>query len=51
MSRERGVFSFRVDTDGDNQIMKHLLAKCGFTYVGDIWFDNSIKIAFEKQLK
>ncbi len=47
---ERGAKSFRIDTDGDNEIMKHLLSKNGFTYCGTIWFDNSVKIAYEKLL-
>ncbi len=49
MSRERGVTYFRVDTDEDNKKMQHVLGKCGFTYRGDIWFDNSNKIAFDKK--
>lgn len=47
---ERGVRSFRMDTDEDNARMKHILAKLGFTYRGTIWFDNSIKIAYDKDL-
>lgn len=50
LARQRGVTAFRVDTDADNCIMKHLLAKLGFTYCGEIWFDNSVKIAYEKLL-
>ena len=46
-----GVYSFRVDTDEDNAIMKHLLNRNGFTYCGSIWFDNSVKIAYEKLLR
>lgn len=47
MSRERGVYYFRVDTDADNKVMRHLLQKAGFQYRGKIWFDNSEKIAFD----
>lgn len=43
MSRQRGVFSFRVDTDRQNQKMQHILAKNGFFYCGTIWFDASEK--------
>lgn len=50
MSRERGVFSFRVDTDADNLKMRHVLEKHGFTYRGTIRFDNSEKIAFDKRI-
>lgn len=46
--KDRKVGSFRVDTDEDNHIMKHILSKNGFTYCGTIWFDNSVKIAYEK---
>ena len=48
--RERGISSIRVDTDEDNAIMKHLLQVTGYTYCGTIWFDNSVKIAYQKQL-
>lgn len=48
---EKGVFSFRADTDAGNQKMQHILQKNGFTYCGTIWFDNSEKIAFEKILR
>lgn len=50
-ARERGIASFRVDTDADNQKMRHILEKNGFSYCGTIRFDNSEKIAFEKLLK
>ncbi len=48
MSAQKGIYYFRVDTDGDNTKMQHVLKKCGFTYRGTIWFDNSEKIAFDK---
>ena len=47
---EKGVSSIRCDTDDANGTMKNLLAKNGFTYCGTIWFDNSVKIAYEKIL-
>jgi GNAT superfamily N-acetyltransferase len=50
LARERGVHSFRVDTDEDNARMKHILGKLGFTYRGTIWFDDSVKIAFDKRI-
>ena len=46
----RRMESFRIDTDENNEVMKHLLHKNGFTYCGTIWFDNSVKIAYEKLL-
>lgn len=48
MSKEKGINSFRVDTDSDNEKMKHILYKNGFSYCGTICFDNSEKIAFDK---
>lgn len=50
LARSRGVYSFKIDTDNDNKIMKHLMQKNGFTYCGTICFDNSEKIAYEKLL-
>lgn len=48
--RSRGAVSFRVDTDGDNSVMRHILDKAGFAYCGTIWFDYSPKVAYEKIL-
>lgn len=48
LSKARGIDSFQVDTDADNQKMQHVLKKNGFEYCGTIWFDNSEKIAFDK---
>ena len=48
MSTQKGVHSFRVDTDAANQKMQYILKKNGFSYRGTIWFDNSEKIAFDK---
>lgn len=47
-AKTKGINYFRVDTDGDNKKMQHILNKNGFTYRGTIWFDNSEKIAFDK---
>jgi len=49
-AKAKGISYFRVDTDEANKIMQHVLQKNGFTYCGVIWFDNSEKIAFEKQI-
>lgn len=46
--RARGIHSIRIDTDMDNQAMKHLLGKNRYSYCGVITFDNSDKLAFEK---
>lgn len=50
MSRRRNVYSFRIDTDAANAVMKHLLQKNGFRYCGIIRFQNSEKIAYQKSL-
>lgn len=50
MARSKDVHSFKVDTDSQNLIMRHILEKQGFVYCGTICFDNSEKIAFEKLL-
>ena len=31
--------------------MRHVFEKNGFDYCGTIWFDNSVKYAYEKMLK
>lgn len=46
--KEEGVKSIRVDTDGDNKIMQHIMKKAGFLYCGTIWFAGGDKVAFEK---
>ena len=45
---ERNVHCIRIDTDGANEKMQHVLAKAGFQYRGTIQFDGSEKIAFDK---
>ncbi len=50
LAKSRGVNYFRVDTDSDNEIMKKVLTNFGFTFCGTIWFDNSEKIAFDKDI-
>lgn len=51
MSRQKGIHSFRIDTDADNQKMRHILQKNGFAYRGTIWFENSEKLAFDKAMQ
>lgn len=48
---QKGIYSVRVDTDEKNAIMRHVLEKNGFDYCGTIWFDNSVKYAYEKCLR
>lgn len=42
------IHSIKIDTDQDNEVMKHILHKNGFQFCGTIWFQNSEKIAYEK---
>lgn len=49
-SRNKGIYSFRIDTDRENRKMCHILEKNGFVYRGTIWFENSVKIAFDKKI-
>jgi len=50
MSREKGIRSFRVDTNFDNLYMHKILAKLGFTYCGEVFYDKNQRMAFEKIL-
>lgn len=47
---ERGVKSFKVDTNFDNYSMLGLLDKLGFTYCGQVKYENGYRRAFEKVL-
>ena len=49
LSAQKGIHYFRLDTDEGNRKMQHLLKKNGFTYRGPIIFDNTEKIAFDKE--
>ena len=50
MALARGVENVRVDTDEGNKIMRHIIAKEGYTFCGHITFACSDKIAFQKYL-
>ena len=50
MSKEKGVDSFRIDTDAANKKMQHVLKKNGFEYRGTVVFDGEPKIAFDKKI-
>ena len=41
------IDAIRIDTQDDNVVMKHVLAREGFEYCGIIQFDGSPKIAYE----
>lgn len=50
LAAERGVRSFKVDTNHDNTRMRSLLGKLGFTYCGDISYEHGDRMAYEKLL-
>lgn len=50
MARERGIGSFRVDTNFDNHRMLQLLAREGFTRCGKVRYRSGEREAFEKLL-
>lgn len=47
-SAEKGVHSFKVDTNFDNFGMQKVLAKCGFIYCGEITYQRGKRMAYEK---
>lgn len=51
VSIEKGIHSFKIDTNYDNYSMQQLLKKCGFTYCGDIIYLHGARLAYEKLLK
>lgn len=50
LSRQNEVHSFRVDTNFDNSYMQKILGKLGFTYCGEIIYDNDKRKAYQKVL-
>ena len=48
LARERGVSSFRVDTNFDNRYMLRMLERLGFAYCGKIVYGSGERLAFEK---
>ena len=50
MSLERGIRSFRVDTNFDNSYMLKIFDKLGFAYCGEVFYVANQRMAFEKIL-
>jgi RimJ/RimL family protein N-acetyltransferase len=48
LAAEKGVGSFKVDTNFDNSVMLHLMEKLGFAYCGRIQYDRGERLAYEK---
>lgn len=49
LSRSKGIYNFRIDTNYDNKYMLHLIASLGFKYSGKVLYrGNKERKAFEK---
>jgi N-acetylglutamate synthase-like GNAT family acetyltransferase len=48
---QKGVPSFRVDTNFDNHFMHKMLKTMDFTYCGEIFYDQNKRQAFEKIIR
>jgi GNAT superfamily N-acetyltransferase len=51
LSFRNNVFSFKVDTNFDNQYMQKVLTKLGFAYCGEIMYESGYRMAYEKILR
>ena len=47
---QRGITSFKVDTNYDNSYMQRLLRSQGFMYCGDVHYPQGDRMAYEKVL-
>ncbi len=50
LSRERKVYSIKVDTNFDNVPMLKIMDRLGYTYCGEVFFHGAPRKAFEKVL-
>ena len=48
--KSKGFDILRIDTDGENKRMQHVLAKNGFVYCGTVIQGGGDRLAFEKKL-
>lgn len=51
ISRKRGIYEFRIDTNFDNQYMLRLIASQGFNYSGEVPYRGEKRKAFEKSIR
>lgn len=52
VSRRKGIYSFRVDTNFDNEYMLRLIDTLGFEYTGEVYYrGNNTRKAFEKSIR
>lgn len=51
VSRRKGIYNFRIDTNYDNQYMLRLIDRIGFRYCGEVVYrENNTRKAFEKSI-
>jgi N-acetylglutamate synthase-like GNAT family acetyltransferase len=50
LCRQKGIQSFRVDTNFDNVYMQKILFALDFTYCGEIFYDQNPRRAYEKRI-
>lgn len=48
VSRQKGIYNFRIDTNYDNQYMLHLIDTMQFKYCGEVYYRGAPRKAFEK---
>ncbi len=51
LSLQNKIFSFRVDTNFDNEYMQKILTKSGFVYCGEVVYESGVRMAYEKILE
>lgn len=51
LALEKGIHSFKVDTNYDNERMQRTFKKLGFTYCGEVYYQQGSRMAYEKLLK
>ncbi len=45
-----GIAYFRIDTADKNNKMQHILTKHGFAYCGEVFYGESLRLAFDKTI-
>lgn len=51
VSRNKGIYAFRIDTNFDNQYMLRLIDSLGFSYSGEVSYRGDKRKAFEKSIR
>jgi N-acetylglutamate synthase-like GNAT family acetyltransferase len=51
LSCGKGIYSFRVDTNFDNHYMLRMLSNLGFSYCGEVKYNQGLRRAYEKMLR